>query len=263
MSDPIVLSGTDCVAAIQPNYNAIGQLVRIISTSTDPASMSYIRQKVRALTSYGFHVTVEYCPNLAALDDAVTKSNDRNTPTIIQRPFGFPEAARVSLYPWLDIDGLTLGSPFTPCTPKGIITLLNYYDIPLKGKKVTIIGRSPLVGLPLSQLMIKESATVTVCHSKTENIEECTRAADIIVSATGVPHLVNLDMISSGAVLIDVGYSKMPDGTIAGDIDPACYPYSSAYTPVPGGVGPMTVYSLCQNAIEFYEKGAYNAPLRI
>lgn len=253
MSDPIVLNGKECAAALQPSYcGIIGERVRIISTSTDPASMSYIRQKVRALTFYGFHAIVDYCPNYAALDEAVRDSNDHSIPTIIQRPFGFPEAARAKLYPWLDIDGLTPGSPFTPCTPKGIMALLNYYNIPLEGKKVTIISRSPLVGLPLSQLMIKESATVTVCHSKTQDLTRYTHDADILVSATGVPHLITVEMIAAGAVLIDVGYSKLPDGTVAGDIHPDCYRWSSAYTPVPGGVGPMTVYSLCMNAIDFY-----------
>lgn len=136
-----------------------------------------------------------------------------------------------------------------PATPKGIMTLLRNYNIPIEGKHVVIIGRSNIVGKPLAQMMLKENATVTVCHSKTENLERITKTADILVVAAGKPKFINETHINEGVTIVDVGINKTENG-ICGDVDfdrvkDKCY----AITPVPGGVGPMTVYSLIENLI--------------
>ena len=158
-----------------------------------------------------------------------------------------------------DVDGfgeinfksvMTTGTaPHLPATPKGIMTLLRNYKIPIEGKHVVIVGRSNIVGKPLAQMMLKENATVTICHSKTENLERITKTADILVVATGKPKFINETHISEGVTIIDVGINKTENG-ICGDVDfdrvkDKCY----AITPVPGGVGPMTVYSLIENLI--------------
>ena len=136
-----------------------------------------------------------------------------------------------------------------PATPKGIMTLLRNYNIPIEGKHVVIVGRSNIVGKPLAQMMLKENATVTVCHSKTENLERITKTADILIVAAGKPKFINETHVSEGVTIVDVGINKTENG-ICGDVDfdrvkDKCY----AITPVPGGVGPMTVYSLIENLI--------------
>lgn len=146
-----------------------------------------------------------------------------------------------------------------PCTPKGILTLLDYYKISTEGKNVTIIGRSDIVGKPLAMMMSsrKRNATVTICHSKTEDLEQITRQADILVGAIGKAHYIKEDMVKEGAVVIDVGINKIDDPTskkgkrLVGDVDFENILNKVSYiTPVPGGVGPMTVISLMQNTIK-------------
>lgn len=137
-----------------------------------------------------------------------------------------------------------------PATPKGIMTLLHHYNIPIEGKHVVIIGRSNIVGKPLAQMMLKENATVTICHSKTENLERITKTADILVVAAGKPKFINSTYVSDGITIVDVGINRLEDSSICGDVDfddvkDKCY----AITPVPGGVGPMTVYSLIENIL--------------
>ena len=139
---------------------------------------------------------------------------------------------------------------FLPCTPAGIMEMLKYENIGLDGKNCVIIGRSNIVGKPMAMLLLHENGTVTICHSKTENLPEVTRRADILVSAVGKAGFVTADMVKSGAVVIDVGMNRTPEGKLTGDIDfAAVEPIASFITPVPGGVGPMTVTMLLKNAV--------------
>lgn len=141
-----------------------------------------------------------------------------------------------------------------PCTAEGIIRLLKYYGIYLSGKNVTIIGRSKIVGKPLSIMMSDEDATVTLCHSKTRDISQHTKNADIIVSAVGHPGLITPSMINTNSILIDVGINRTKDGKLVGDVDPSCYEKCSAYTPVPGGIGLMTRAILMENVYKIAKR---------
>lgn len=141
-----------------------------------------------------------------------------------------------------------------PCTPKGIIRLLEYYDIPIEGKNAVIVGRSNIVGRPLAQMLINENATVTVCHSRTKNLVEITKTADILISAVGQKNLINSEMVKDGVVVIDVGMNRSEDGRLCGDVDFYDVEKKASYiTPVPGGVGPMTICSLMQNTFDLYK----------
>ena len=139
---------------------------------------------------------------------------------------------------------------FLPCTPAGIMELLRYYDISVAGKNCVVIGRSNIVGKPMAMLLLAKDGTVTVCHSKTKNIKEITKQADILVAAVGRPRFVTVDMVKEGACVIDVGINRMEDGSLCGDVDfAAVSPIASAITPVPGGVGPMTITMLLANTL--------------
>ena len=140
-----------------------------------------------------------------------------------------------------------------PCTPQGIVDLLKYYNIPIEGKNVTIIGRSDLVGKPLASLMTNNNATVTLCHSKTKNLKLFTQNADILVVAVGKAKLIKSDYIKEGAVIVDVGINRMEDGKLCGDVDFDDVKDKASYiTPVPGGVGQMTVAELAKNTYKAY-----------
>ena len=141
-----------------------------------------------------------------------------------------------------------------PCTPKGVIKLLDKAGVEIEGKKAVVLGRSNIVGLPVSKLLLDRNATVTMCHSRTKNLAEVTREADILVVAIGRPKFVTADMVSEGAVVIDVGVNRDPEtGQLCGDVDfAAIEPKASVITPVPGGVGPMTICCLMENTIECF-----------
>ena len=158
-----------------------------------------------------------------------------------------------------DVDGfsctsvgnLYLGTPYhISCTPKGIISLLDYYNIDLNGKNICLINRSNIVGKPLLHLLINKNATVTMCHSKTNNLKEITKTADIIISAVGKPKFITEDMVKKNAIIIDVGISRV-EGKVVGDVDFDSVSKKAKYiTPVPGGVGPMTIAMLMENIVE-------------
>ena len=141
-----------------------------------------------------------------------------------------------------------------PCTPKGIIKMLKAAGVTLQGKRAVVIGRSNIVGLPVAKLLLDENATVTIAHSRTVNLPEITRQADVLVVAVGRPRFVTADMVSEGAVVIDVGVNRDPEtGKLCGDVDfAAIEPKASVITPVPGGVGPMTICCLMENTIECF-----------
>lgn len=160
-----------------------------------------------------------------------------------------------SINPLKDVDGLTNNNliklikkeeSLLPCTPKGIMTLFDYYNVDFIGKNVVIVGRSELVGLPLFHLLLNKNATVTLCHSKTKDLSHYTKEADILISAVGKKDLITRDMIKENSILIDVGINRY-ENKLYGDINSECIDISNLMTPVPGGVGPMTVISLMEN----------------
>jgi len=141
------------------------------------------------------------------------------------------------------------------CTPAGVMVMLEHYGISVAGKDAVVIGRSIMVGKPMAQLLIEANATVTVCHSKTKNIGEVIKRADIVVAAIGKPKFVKADMVKDGAVVVDVGINRTEDGKLVGDVDyEAIAPKASAITPVPGGVGPMTIALLMKNTYQAFLK---------
>lgn len=232
-------------------------ILRVIQVGDDPASNAYVRNKQKACEEIGIiftHIAVDpHVPQhwLEYIVDA------HNVPTILQLPIPKTldtDRAIKCIDAVDDVDGLRPLSIYTPCTPKGIIRLLKEYNVPLEGKHAVVVGRSDIVGKPVSKLLLNENCTVTVCHSKTENLAEHTRHADILVSAVGKPYLITADMVKPGAAVIDVGINRV-DGKLVGDVDfenvekVACW-----ITPVPGGVGPMTVAMLLENVVESAEK---------
>jgi methylenetetrahydrofolate dehydrogenase (NADP+)/methenyltetrahydrofolate cyclohydrolase len=231
----------------------------------DPASHLYIGMKHRACEEVGitpFDHTLPATTTQRALIELIEALNedDRVDGILVQSPLpdGLDETeAFRTIEPVKDIDGLgpfNLGqlldgrSGHVAATPVGCMTLLADYGVELEGKRAVVIGRSVLVGKPVALLLLGANATVTVCHSRTRDLADHVRAADVVVAAVGVKHLVTPDMVKPGAVLVDVG-QVVVDGVLTGDIDPACAEVASLMTPVPGGVGPMTIASLLQNTV--------------
>lgn len=252
-----------------------------ILVGTDGASQTYVGHKERACAQVGFKSTLLRFPAEISQDELLKRIADINLNDdidglIVQLPL--PEhidedAVINAIDPKKDVDGfhpenvgrMMLGLPtFLPATPYGIIRLLSEYGIQTKGKHCVIIGRSNIVGRPLANLLsLKDEpgdCTVTICHSRTQNIEYFTKQADIIIAALGTPGFLKGDMVREGAVIVDVGITRIPDSTkkagyrLAGDVDfETVAPKASFITPVPGGVGPMTIVSLMVNTLKAAE----------
>ena len=244
----------------------------VIIAGNDPASKIYVNSKKKKAEELGIKSIVielpENCTQQEILEKIYTLNNDDSVNAIlVQLPLPAHINAKEVLekiHPIKDVDGLhsyNLGhiaagnKPYSyPCTPMGIMRLLEYYDIPVSGQNAAVIGRSNLVGRPLSYMLLNKNATVTICHSKTKNLPEITKQADILISAAGQKGLVKADMVKEGAVVIDVGINRQQDGSLCGDIDFwSVEPKASYITPVPGGVGPMTICSLMQNTFDLYK----------
>jgi methylenetetrahydrofolate dehydrogenase (NADP+)/methenyltetrahydrofolate cyclohydrolase len=246
--------------------------LEVILVGDDKPSLIYVGHKSRACNKIGMTA------NTSQLDDAISENelishiealnqNDKVDGILVQLPLPLHISTQtiidtISIHK--DVDGfhpfnlgrLALRHPcLRPCTPHGIITLLNYYKIPLRGKNVTVVGVSNIVGRPLVLEFLLQRATPTACHRYTKNLKEHIVNADIVVSATGVKDIINPDWFKSDAVVIDVGIHRMPDGSIRGDIDFQKVKDKVGFiTPVPGGVGPMTVATLLTNTYEAYKK---------
>lgn len=264
------------VSEFKENYQRTPRLM-IVSANDDPASKVYIKSKTRACDEVGMYYTVGYADDETTLEEirnGIEEAACRNDVDgiILQLPlaerFRGHERELINMIPpEKDVDGLTdvnLGkllagdeSGFTPCTPKGIMRLLDAYSISLTGRDVAIVGRSALVGLPLFHLMTREGASVKVCHRQTcpTSLADAVNYADVVVSAAGSPALITPAYTSCGQVLIDVGINRTEEG-LCGDISPDCYADSYAYTPVPGGIGPMTVAMLMENTLLAAERRA-------
>jgi methylenetetrahydrofolate dehydrogenase (NADP+) / methenyltetrahydrofolate cyclohydrolase len=246
----------------------------VIVVGENPASQVYVRNKVKACEDVGFHSVLErYSAEFSEqelLDRIATLNAD---PTIhgilVQLPLPDHIAAeRVleAIAPDKDVDGfhvanagaLMVGQPsFKPCTPYGCMKILESIDYPIRGARAVIVGASNIVGKPMAMLLLQAGATITICNSKTRDLAHHTKDADILVVATGKPKMITGDMIKTGAVVIDVGINRLPDGKLCGDVDFDTAKYVGGWiTPVPGGVGPMTITMLLMNTLEAAEKVA-------
>lgn len=246
----------------------------IVSSGTDPASRIYVKTKTKALEKAGMKVWLVPYKDTDKQEFLIEKVKQLNSDEtvdgiLVQLPLPKHISERKvlnSVDPSKDVDGFTstnlgqlfAGTPsFIPCTPQGIITLLKENKIEIEGKTVVIVGRSNIVGKPLSTLFLSENATVIVCHSKTKDLREFTQKADILVSAVGIPYLIKDRMVKEEAVVIDVGINKVLDSSnpkgykIVGDVDfENVSQVTSWITPVPGGVGPLTVAMVLKNTLE-------------
>lgn len=271
----IILNGKELSDKLYDLFDLKEETAKLVvfTVGDDPASKVYVRNKQRACERVGIDFeniilkkdisSDEFLSMLLnKLDKDIFNTNYTKYGMILQLPSPkhLVDVFNDIVPMHFDVDGfgdinfknvMSNGAATNPpATPKGIMTLLHHYNIPIEGKHVVIIGRSNIVGKPLAQMMLKENATVTICHSKTENLERITKTADILVVAVGKPKFINSTHVSDGVTIVDVGINRLEDGSICGDVDfddvkDKCY----AITPVPGGVGPMTVYSLIENIL--------------
>jgi methylenetetrahydrofolate dehydrogenase (NADP+) / methenyltetrahydrofolate cyclohydrolase len=294
---PRVLDGASIAAAIK---HEVAQEVRtlaernirpglvVVQVGHIPASDIYVRNKIQTskeLGLYSEHITPPDTVSTQDMLDLIAQLNARDEVDGILVQLPLPAQVETKLLldavsPDKDVDGfhpinagrLQAGRPaLAPCTPAGIIEILKRSDIPISGKHAVVVGRSDIVGKPAALLLLNNNATVTICHSKTKNLAEITRQADILVAAIGRPGFITADMVTPGATLIDVGVNRIDSrqefdrffagnakreaafakrgSTIVGDIHPAAFEISGAYTPVPGGVGLLTIAMLMANTL--------------
>lgn len=258
------------VKAFPEKYGRVPHLV-VILVGEDPASQSYVKGKAKASEVVGIKNTTILKPadiTETELLELISGLNADDTVDGILVQLPLPEHINedkviAAISKDKDVDGfhplnvaaLWMKQPCTvPCTPKGIIRMLDEAGVELKGKRAAVIGRSQIVGLPAAKLLLDRNATVTICHSRTADLASVTREAEILVVAIGRPRFVTKDMVAPGAVVIDVGVNRDPEtGKLCGDVDyEAVEPIASVITPVPGGVGPMTITCLMENTIELF-----------
>lgn len=244
----------------------------VIMVGEDKASKIYVKNKSKACEEVGIEYeeyllkTETTMPELLSLIQELN-NNDNVHGILLQAPLPKhldSEVAFREISPDKDVDGfnpvnvgkLCLNQDcFVSCTPNGVVKMLEEYKIPTEGANTVIIGRSNIVGKPLVQCLLNKNATVTVCHSKTKEIEKITQKADIVIAALGKPNFVKSDMVKEGSVIIDVGINRLDNGQIVGDIDFESIEKKASYiTPVPGGVGPMTVAMLMSNVVKAAKK---------
>lgn len=239
----------------------------VIIVGENPASQVYVRNKHKACSEVGIYSEVHELPeNITEVEllELIDRLNvdEKINGILVQLPLPKhldEEKVILRINPSKDVDAfhpenvgkIMIGNfSFLPCTPAGVMELLKHYEISPAGKHCVVIGRSNIVGKPQSMLMLKENATVTVCHSRTVNLPELTKQADILVAAVGRANFVTADMVKDGAVVIDVGINRLENGKLCGDVDfDQVEPLASYITPVPGGVGPMTITMLLKNTV--------------
>jgi methylenetetrahydrofolate dehydrogenase (NADP+)/methenyltetrahydrofolate cyclohydrolase len=263
------------IQALQPQAGRSPGLA-VVMVGDNPASAAYVRNKERAcervgIASFGKHLPADTTQEeLSTLIQALNE-DERVDGILIQLPL--PDhldsvALLNQIVPDKDADGLhpmNLGRlvrgelGLRSCTPAGVMELLKEYEVPLRGKQAVVVGRSILVGKPLALMLLAEDATVTIAHSRSQDLAAITRSADIVVAAVGRPNLITADMVSPGAIVIDVGINRVIDesgnGRLVGDVDfDAVQAVADLITPVPGGIGPMTVTMLLQNTVWSYRQ---------
>ncbi len=267
------LSGREPASLIIENARNIVKKMRraphlaIVLMGNDKASELYVKKKIQKAESIGVLASLMRLDENASESELLTlvkrlNSDDSIDGFIVQSPLpkhiNYPSVVE-TIDPRKDVDGWTstnmgkmflgIAETFMPATPMGIIKMLDYYHVEIAGRNVTVIGRGNVVGKPLAFMLLERSATVTICHSKTGNLKEHTKNADILVSATGIPQLVKAEMVKEGAHVIDVGTGTR-EGKTVGDVDFESVIKKAHCSPVPGGVGPMTVAMLISNVIE-------------
>ncbi|MDD3516040.1 methylenetetrahydrofolate dehydrogenase (NADP+)/methenyltetrahydrofolate cyclohydrolase [Aminivibrio pyruvatiphilus] len=243
----------------------------VVLVGDDPASKVYVGQKEKGCLEAGFASFLHRLPDSTTQEELLDLIGRLNGDAsvhgiLVQLPLPRqidPDTVLAAIRPEKDVDGfhpvnvgrLVAGLPACePCTPKGILRLLKSTGIPLAGKEAVVIGRSNIVGKPVALMLLAESATVTVCHSRTKDLAEHVRRADILVAAIGKPRFVTADMVKEGAVVVDVGINRLEEGLV-GDVDFGPVSEKAAWiTPVPGGVGPMTIAMLLENTLEQAKK---------
>lgn len=244
----------------------------VIIVGEDPASKIYVNLKKKKALELGFDSIVIEMSEDVSQDELLAQIEQLNqdekiNAILVQLPLPKhidTKAVIEAIDPKKDVDCFhpynmgkiaTGNKPYVyPCTPKGIIRLLEFYDIDIAGKNAVVIGRSNIVGRPMAQMLLNEDATVTICHSKTKNLSEFTKNADILICAVGKAKFIKKDMIKEDAVIIDVGMNKDENGKLCGDVDFEDIKEKASFiTPVPGGVGPMTICSLMVNTYDLFK----------
>ena len=273
---PTILDGKAISAALRQKIAAETAVLKergvtpglaVIIVGDDPASRVYVNNKKKACAEVGF-VCEEYAiPATATQEELISLIKELNErPDIngilcqLPLPKGFDESAVIeAISPEKDVDAfcdanvgrIMIGSySFLPCTPAGVMEMIDYAGIEVEGKTCVVLGRSNIVGKPMAMLLLHRNGTVTICHSRTKELAKIASSADILVAAIGKPKFVGADMVKEGAVVIDVGINRDENGKLCGDVDfDAVAPKCSAITPVPGGVGPMTIAMLMRNTL--------------
>lgn len=248
----------------------------VILVGDDPASAVYVRNKHKGCLEVGINSYEITMPKETTEDELIAKidelnSDDKVHGILVQLPLPkhiseekiinrISPAKDVDAFHPVNVGKITNGKyDFIPCTPAGIMELLHFYNVEISGKECVVIGRSNIVGKPMALLLLAENGTVTVCHSRTKDLAEVARRADILVVAIGKPNFVGADMVKPGAVVIDVGINRLDDGKLCGDVNYAeVEPIASKITPVPGGVGPMTITMLLKNTFTAAKKSIQN-----
>ena len=240
----------------------------VVIVGDDPASRVYVNNKKKACELVGFKSEEYALPAQTTqqeLLDLVGNLNDKKDINGILVQLPLPEhldekqiieainsIKDVDAFNAVNVGKIMIGDyDFLPCTPAGVMEMLSYYNIPVSGKNCVVIGRSNIVGKPMAMLLLHQNGTVTICHSKTRNLNEICAGADILVAAVGIPKFVKADMVKEGAVVIDVGMDRDENGKLCGDVDFDDVKEKTSYiTPVPGGVGPMTIATLMKNTLK-------------
>lgn len=239
----------------------------VIIVGENAASKIYVRNKHKACLDVGIRSFEITLPAETTEEELIARINELNASDevdgiLVQLPLPLhidEDHIINTIRPDKDVDAfhpinvgkiLTGKYEFLPCTPAGIMTLIDYYGIDVEGKQCVVVGRSNIVGKPMGLLLLERNGTVTICHSRTHDLASVTRSADILVVAVGRPNFISGDMIKEGAVVIDVGINRLPDGRLVGDVDfESASSVASMITPVPGGVGPMTITTLLKNTL--------------
>lgn len=278
MAEPLIMNGKALATEIEAELSVRVQklvektgrtpVLATILVGDNPASVTYVTMKGKACRRVGLEPRRVEMPAETTTEELLAQIEALNQEPdvcgiLLQHPVPrHIDEARCfnAIAPVKDVDGVNVASfgavtmkqeGYRSATPGGIIRILKHYGVALAGKEVVVIGRSPILGKPVAMLLLNEDATVTIAHSKTENLPEIVRRADVVVAAVGKPRFVQADWVKDGAVLVDAGYNA---GNV-GDIDlENCIPKCSAYTPVPGGVGPMTICTLMEQSVMAAEK---------
>jgi methylenetetrahydrofolate dehydrogenase (NADP+)/methenyltetrahydrofolate cyclohydrolase len=281
-SDPILLDGTATAKTIRAEVAArVAKLkehgihtgLAAVLAGDNPASVTYVRMKRRACEKAGISSVAREFGADATQEQIMAAVHELNADPnvhgiLVQHPLpkGLDESeVLATVAPEKDVDGIGRGSlgdlvkdeaTFVACTPAGMVELMDRYNLPIAGKHAVVIGRSVILGKPMGLLLLNRNATVTICHSKTQNLADITRQADILVAAVGRPEMITGDMLKPGAVVLDAGYNRVPgrDHDVGDCHFESCAAVASAITPVPGGVGPMTIAVLLANTVKAAEQ---------